>query len=64
MLSDRSEYDGGDLEIHENPADPILVNHKRGRLVAIPSYMAYGVRAVISGNRKTIEAYVLGPKFR
>lgn len=61
MLND--EYKGGDLEILGG-RDPIKAEKIRGRVYGFPSYILHRVTPVTKGTRKTLVAWVSGPKFR
>ena len=64
VLSDSSEYEGGDFEILVNGGSPIKVEQKKGRIIAFPSFMMHRVSPVTSGCRKSIVFWVVGPKFK
>jgi len=64
VLSDSSEYKGGDLEILINGQAPIKTEQKKGRIIAFPSFMLHRVSPVISGCRKSIVFWAVGPKFK
>jgi|LauGreDrversion4_2_1035121.scaffolds.fasta_scaffold435201_2 PKHD-type hydroxylase len=64
VLSDSSEYEGGDFEILINGGDPIKVEQKKGRIIAFPSFMMHRVAPVTSGCRKSIVFWAVGPKFK
>lgn len=63
QLSDPSEYEGGDLELFIS-ANPTKVEKKKGLITAFPSYTLHRVTPVTSGIRKSLVAWVGGPKFR
>lgn len=67
MLSDpKTDFTGGDFEIipSGNPANSqtILVNY--GDIIAFPSFVPHRVTEVVSGTRKSLVCWVLGPKFK
>jgi len=64
LLSDSSEYEGGDLEILINGGDPIKVEQKKGRVIAFPSFMMHRVTPVTKGCRKSIVFWAVGQKFK
>jgi len=65
ILSDSTEYQGGDFEIISNDiTTPTIVSQQKGRVIAFPSYIAHRVTPLISGVRKAIVVWVLGPKFK
>jgi PKHD-type hydroxylase len=62
QLTDAAEYEGGDLEFHDD-TDP-----RRQRLLGtatiFPSYVAHRVTPVTSGTRRSLVAWACGPTFR
>lgn len=65
QLSEPDEYEGGDFEIdpqHPQP-DPVDLR-KRGTIIIFPSFLRHRVTPVTSGTRKSLVAWVEGPKFR
>ena len=63
QLSDPSEYEGGDLELFTG-SNPIVVTKQRGLVTAFPSFVLHRVTPVTKGTRKTLVAWLTGPKFR
>jgi PKHD-type hydroxylase len=63
ILNDASEYTGGEFDIIES-ADPTPVEQKKGRLIVFPSYQLHRVRPVLSGIRKSLVIWVVGPPFK
>jgi PKHD-type hydroxylase len=65
ILSDNTEYQGGEFEIIANDVNtPIVVPQQKGRVIAFPSYITHRVTPLISGVRKSIVIWALGPKFK
>lgn len=64
MLSDTSEFEGGDLQIKTNSDDPITLEQKRGRVWFFPSYVLHRVTPVTKGTRRTLVLWAGGPEFR
>ena len=63
VLSDN--FTGGDFEIClGNPNDPVRLEQKKGRILFFPSYMLHRVTPVLTGTRKSIVIWCLGPKFK
>ena len=63
QLTEPSRYEGGDLQflVRRNiDAAP----RERGVLIAFPSYTLHRVTPVTSGTRKSVVAWLTGPKFR
>jgi PKHD-type hydroxylase len=63
VLSDSSEYEGGDLELLHTDS-PNKLEQKRGRILAFPSYVLHRVTPIISGSRRSIVFWAVGPKFK
>ena len=63
MLSDPSEYDGGDLEIFTG-VNTTTLDKKRGIVHAFPSYVMHRVTPVTRGVRRSLVVWISGPKFR
>lgn len=64
ILSDSSEYTGGELQIVSDVIWPQTVEQKRGRIVAFPSWILHRVCPLSSGKRRSIVWWAVGPKFR
>lgn len=64
MLSDPSEFDGGEFQINAgNEADAKTVPLQRGDCVLFPSFMIHRVKPVTRGVRRSLVVWVTGPKF-
>lgn len=63
MLSDPSDYEGGDLEIEAGGGARKVPNEK-GTVVAFPSYVLHRVTPVTKGIRRTLVVWISGPKFK
>lgn len=63
QLSDPSEYEGGDLEIHVSN-NVVQVTKQKGLVTAFPSFMVHRVTPVTSGVRKTLVVWVCGDAFK
>jgi PKHD-type hydroxylase len=63
ILSDSQSYEGGQftIKMDENEFE---VEQKRGRILLFPSFILHKVHPVTKGFRKSIVAWVEGPKFR
>ena len=65
QLSDPADYEGGKFEIdpqYENPNEIAL--KKQGSILVFPSTIRHRVLPVTSGVRKSLVAWVEGPKWR
>ena len=63
QLSDEGEYDGGDLEVRDG-AKVAKAPRGRGYLVAFPSWALHRVTPVTRGARRSLVAWIGGPRFR
>ena len=63
QLSDESEYEGGDFEIDKQYEQPQDMKQK-GTVLVFPSFLQHRVTEVISGTRKSLVAWIEGPKFK
>lgn len=63
QLSDPSEYEGGELKLH-NSHEPTPITKQRGMVVMFPSYTLHEVTPVTKGERYSLVAWVHGPAFK
>lgn len=64
-LSDPTEYEGGKFQIQNGlPDDPIDVEQEKGSIIAFPSFMIHRVTPIITGIRRSLVIWVVGPKFK
>lgn len=65
QLTDPSEYEGGDFEFDAGTPqiDPVLVR-QQGTVIVFPSFLSHRVTPVSRGTRRSLVAWVEGPKFR
>ncbi len=64
LLSDPSEYEGGDLVIDQENKEPTVVPKKTGSAVVFPPYLRHEVTKVTKGNRFSLVAWAQGPMFK
>jgi PKHD-type hydroxylase len=64
MLSDPSEFEGGQLQIKVSNDDPINLEQKKGRAWFFPSYVLHRVTPVTRGIRRSLVLWVGGPEFK
>ena len=62
QLSDKDEYTGGELLLHDGP-EPWAADPKMGNAILFPSWTLHEVTPLLSGERWVFVAWVLGPKF-
>lgn len=62
LLSDPSEFEGGNLEIklHQEYKTPL----KKGSIIAFPSILQHRVTPVTSGLRRSATVWMNGPRFK
>jgi len=57
------DFTGGDLQLgHEH--NPYTISAKKGTVIIFPSFQLHRVTAVTSGVRKSLVAWIVGPKFK
>jgi PKHD-type hydroxylase len=64
LLSDESEFKGGDLEVLVDSEKTHVLNQKRGRAWFFPSYMLHRVSPVTYGIRRSLVLWIGGPNFK
>lgn len=64
LLSDTSEFTGGELEIKTDSDNVITLEQKRGRALFFPSWILHRVAPVTSGIRRSLVIWVGGPPFK
>jgi PKHD-type hydroxylase len=64
-INDPSEWTGGEFQLQTgNPEDPIIVEQKRGTAIIFPSFLIHRITPIISGVRKSLVIWLVGPKFK
>lgn len=67
ILSDPSEYEGGEFYIQSGSPDQdklLKMEQVKGRVLAFPSFMIHGVSPVTKGTRESVVVWAEGPKFK
>ena len=64
LLSDPSEFEGGELQVKDVNDEPVVIEQAKGRAIFFPSYMLHRVTPVTKGVRKSIVLWVGGPEFK
>ncbi len=64
LLSDPSEFEGGEFEVKTDSDVPISLEQKIGRAWFFPSWALHRVTPVTSGVRKSLVLWVGGPPFK
>lgn len=63
QLSDPSEYDGGELILHQGNK-PKIFEKQKGGIIFFPSYTLHEVTPVTRGTRYSLVGWVRGPAFK
>jgi PKHD-type hydroxylase len=65
LLSEPSEYEGGEFQIQTGlPENPLPVEQPLGRMIIFPSLLIHRVTPIIKGTRKSLVVWCVGPKFK
>ena len=65
QLSEPTDYEGGDFELHPMYGKEMPVESKwYGSVLVFPSYLEHAVKPVTSGVRKSLVAWFEGPRWR
>jgi PKHD-type hydroxylase len=64
MLSNPSEFEGGELQLKVESDNPITLEQKRGRAWFFPSWVLHRVTPVTKGVRRSLVLWVGGPEFK
>jgi len=64
ILSESTEYNGGEFQFKTDTDRPITLEQKRGRVIGFPSWILHRVAPLTSGVRRSIVWWCTGPKFR
>ena len=64
LLSDPSEFEGGELQIKAECDEPLTLEQKKGRAWFFPAYALHRVTPVTRGTRRSMVIWVGGPEFR
>ena len=65
QLSDASEYEGGELQLIDDTSREVYTApKKKGTIVVFDSRIRHRVKKVISGERKSLVAWAVGPKWK
>ncbi len=62
QLTDPTEYDGGDLKIHDG--NILTAPKEHGIAIAFPSWQLHCVTPVTRGIRRSLVVWITGPRFR
>ena len=63
LLSDVSEYEGGELMLYANEK-PEIPPKEKGTIIFFPSYTLHEVTKVTKGTRRALVGWVTGPAFK
>lgn len=63
ILSDPSEYKGGEFEIMSSGTEVERIPQKKGSIIFFPSFMMHRVAPLTEGRRRSIVFWIMGPKW-
>jgi PKHD-type hydroxylase len=63
ILSDESEYEGGELQLLPC-GEEVSLEKKKGRIYFFPTYVVHRVTPVTSGVRRSLVSWAAGPAFK
>jgi len=63
QLSDPNDYEGGALNVQEQPPDPVKLQ-RQGTVLIFPSFLRHRVEPVTRGIRYSLVSWYMGPKFK
>jgi len=64
LLSDPSEYEGGEFQIHYERSYFKSLRPEKGQCIIFPAWVPHRVRPIKSGKRISLVAWMEGPMFR
>lgn len=64
LLSDPTEFEGGELQLKTTDDEAVTVEQKQGRAYFFPSYTLHRVAPVTKGIRRSLVLWVGGPPFK
>jgi PKHD-type hydroxylase len=64
LLSDTSEFEGGEFQVKTNNDEAQTLETKQGRAWFFPSYTLHRVAPVTKGIRRSLVLWVGGPAFK
>ena len=63
QLSDPSEYEGGELQVHNGESPYRTCTKEKGAMIMFPSFLQHRVTPVTKGTRRSLVLWVSGPPF-
>lgn len=64
QLSDPDDYEGGEVQLMDSDGKTFFAPKTRGTIVIFDSRLKHRVKKVISGHRKSIVGWVVGPRWK
>jgi len=64
QISNHDDYEGGNLQIMQDDGKSYIAPRQRGTLILFDSRSQHRAQKVISGTRKSIVGWVLGPRWK
>lgn len=62
-ISEKTDYQGGELLLNPHGTNPNIIKLGKGDLIVFPSYIPHKVTSIIEGKRATVVSWIVGPKF-
>lgn len=63
QLSDPSEYEGGELQVHNGESPHRTCTKEKGAMILFPSFLHHRVTPVTKGTRRSLVLWISGPPF-
>lgn len=63
LISDQSEFKGGEFVVKNDERDLVVEELEAGTIIIFPSFLVHKVNPVILGTRKSLVGWVRGPNF-
>ena len=64
QLSDPDDYEGGEVQLMNGDGTTFFIPKTRGTVIVFDSRLQHRVKKVISGHRKSIVGWVVGPRWK
>ena len=64
QLSNEEDYEGGELQFHDQTKNSYIAPKKRGTIIVFDSRVSHRVRKIKSGVRRSLVGWVVGPRWK
>jgi len=64
QLTNREEYEGGELKLYDGEEEGTVMSKEQGALIIFPSYILHEVMPVTKGERNSLVTWVTGKQFK